>query len=158
VPQEEHRTSPLQNEVVNICKEIIRVYTKSHTVPINTICRVTDCQSRCYIQLTTGLGLFKIVLKPNLLHYTPQRQRRLGERRYSSHSFSASALDGGEWSGSRPGRALAPGDMTAGTHWTGGWLGPRADLDTEATRKILSPLPGMERRSPGRPARSQTLY
>jgi hypothetical protein len=30
----------------------------------------------------------------------------VGERRYSSYSFS---LDGGEWSASRPGRALAPG-------------------------------------------------
>jgi hypothetical protein len=29
-------------------------------------------------------------------------------RRYSSYSFSTSALDGGEWSASRPGRALAP--------------------------------------------------
>jgi hypothetical protein len=28
---------------------------------------------------------------------------------YSSYSFSISALDGGEWSASRPGRALAPG-------------------------------------------------
>jgi hypothetical protein len=36
--------------------------------------------------------------------------------------------------------------------------GPRASLDTEATRKIFSPLPGIEPRSPGRPARSQTLY
>jgi hypothetical protein len=35
--------------------------------------------------------------------------RRFGERRYSSYSFSTSALDGGEWSASRPGRALAPG-------------------------------------------------
>jgi hypothetical protein len=32
-----------------------------------------------------------------------------GERRYSSYSFSTSALDGGQWSASRPGRALAPG-------------------------------------------------
>jgi hypothetical protein len=32
----------------------------------------------------------------------------LGERRYSSYSFSTSALDEGEWSASRPGRALAP--------------------------------------------------
>jgi hypothetical protein len=31
------------------------------------------------------------------------------ETRYSSYSFSTSALDGGEWSASRPGRALAPG-------------------------------------------------
>jgi hypothetical protein len=38
--------------------------------------------------------------------YTPWR--RLGERRYSSYSFTTSALDGGEWSASRPGRALPP--------------------------------------------------
>jgi hypothetical protein len=45
-------------------------------------------------------------LKLKLTHYT--LRRRLGERRYSSYSFSTSALDGGEWSASRPGRALAP--------------------------------------------------
>jgi hypothetical protein len=32
-----------------------------------------------------------------------------GERRYSSYSFLTSALDGGEWSASCPGRALPPG-------------------------------------------------
>jgi hypothetical protein len=32
-----------------------------------------------------------------------------GETRYSSYSFMTSALDGGEWSASRPGRALPPG-------------------------------------------------
>jgi hypothetical protein len=31
-----------------------------------------------------------------------------GERRHRSYSFSTSALDGGEWSASRPGRALVP--------------------------------------------------
>jgi hypothetical protein len=30
------------------------------------------------------------------------------ERKYSSYSFSTAALDEGEWSTSRPGRALAP--------------------------------------------------
>jgi hypothetical protein len=39
--------------------------------------------------------------------YTPWR--RLGERRYSSYSFTTSALDGGEWPASCPGRALPPG-------------------------------------------------
>jgi hypothetical protein len=29
-----------------------------------------------------------------------------GERKYSSYSFTTSALDGGEWSASRPERAL----------------------------------------------------
>jgi hypothetical protein len=32
-----------------------------------------------------------------------------GERRYSSYSYLTSALDGGEWSASCPGRALPPG-------------------------------------------------
>jgi hypothetical protein len=32
-----------------------------------------------------------------------------GEKRYSSYSFTTSALDEGEWSVSRPGRALPPG-------------------------------------------------
>jgi len=41
------------------------------------------------------------------------------ERRYSSYSFSTSALEGGKWSASRPGRALPPG-----THCTVGWVGP----------------------------------
>jgi hypothetical protein len=53
---------------------------------------------------------------------------------------------------------LYPGERTPGTHCTGGWVGPRAGLDTVATGKILLPLPGLEPRSPGRPARSQTLY
>jgi hypothetical protein len=54
--------------------------------------------------------------------------------------------------------ALYPGERTPGTHWTGGWVDPRAGLDTEARGKILFPLPGIEPRSPGRPADSQTLY
>jgi hypothetical protein len=33
----------------------------------------------------------------------------LGERRYSSYSFLTSALEGCEWSASRPGHALPPG-------------------------------------------------
>jgi hypothetical protein len=33
----------------------------------------------------------------------------MGGRRYSSYSYLTSALDGGEWSASRPGRALPPG-------------------------------------------------
>jgi hypothetical protein len=45
-----------------------------------------------------------------------------GERRYSSYSFSTSALDGGEWPALRPGRALPPGKgppvpIGQGTGW-----------------------------------------
>jgi hypothetical protein len=76
----------------------------------------------------------------------------------SPYSFSISELDGGEWSASRPGRSLAPGKGLPGTHCTGGWLGPRAGLDTKTRGKILLPLLGIEPRSLGRQARSQTLY
>jgi hypothetical protein len=36
-------------------------------------------------------------------------EAHLGERRYSSYSFLTSALEGGEWSASRPSCALPPG-------------------------------------------------
>jgi hypothetical protein len=33
--------------------------------------------------------------------------------------------------------ALKPGERTHVTHWTGGWVGSRAGLDTELRGKIL---------------------
>jgi hypothetical protein len=59
------------------------------------------------------------------------------EKRHSSYSFSTSALDGGEWSASRPGCTSSPEERTPGTHCTGGWVGSRAGLDTEVRGKIL---------------------
>jgi hypothetical protein len=47
------------------------------------------------------------------------------------------------------------GERTPGTHCTGGWVGPRAGLDTEARGKILCLCRGW---NPDRPVRSQTLY
>jgi hypothetical protein len=65
-----------------------------------------------------------------------------GERMYSSYTFTTSALGRGEWSASRPGRDFTLGERTPGTHCTGGWVGPRAGLDTEARGKILCPYRG----------------
>jgi hypothetical protein len=48
-----------------------------------------------------------------------------------------SALDGGEWSASRPGR-FTPREIAPGTHWIGGWVGPRAVQDAVVKRKIPS--------------------
>jgi hypothetical protein len=60
------------------------------------------------------------------------------EWRYSStHSFT-SALGGGEWSASRPGR-FTPTERAPGTHWIGARMGPRAVLDAVVKRKIPSP-------------------
>jgi hypothetical protein len=52
----------------------------------------------------THLHRSEIISKAVPLHAT----KALEERRYSSYSFLTSALDGGEWSASRPDRALAP--------------------------------------------------
>jgi hypothetical protein len=68
------------------------------------------------------------ILKLKLSHYMTWRCL---ERKYSSYSFSTSALEGGEWSASRPCSALAPGNGPPGTHCTRGWVGPRTGLDTD---------------------------
>jgi hypothetical protein len=64
------------------------------------------------------------------------------------HAFLTSALDGGEWSASCPGR-YTPGERASGAHWIGGLVGPRTGLDEEKKRKILL-LPGFELRPLGR--------
>jgi hypothetical protein len=68
------------------------------------------------------------------------------------HIFLTSALVGGEWSTSRPGR-FTPGERAPGTHWIGGWVDLRAVLDDLEKRKFLT-LSGLELRSLSRPARS----
>jgi hypothetical protein len=49
-----------------------------------------------------------------------------------------STLDGGEWTGSRPCR-FTPREREPGTHWIGGWVGPRTVLDAVVKRTISSP-------------------
>jgi hypothetical protein len=71
----------------------------------------------------------------------------LGEWRYSyTHSLTL-ALDGGEWSASRPGR-FTPRERAPGTHWIGGWVGPRAVVDAMVKRKIPSPRRESNPRTP----------
>jgi hypothetical protein len=71
----------------------------------------------------------------------------LGEWRYISTHSLTSALDGGEWSASRPGR-FTPSERDPGTHWIGGWVGPRAVLDAVVKRKISSPRRESNPRTP----------
>jgi hypothetical protein len=58
------------------------------------------------------------------------------ERRYSSYSFLDFAVDGVSGQRHAP-AALYPLEITPGTHWTGGWVGPRAGLDTDCTAEIF---------------------
>jgi hypothetical protein len=72
------------------------------------------------------------------------------------HIFFTSPLDGDYLSASRPGR-FTLGGRTPRTHWLGGWVDPRDDLDGVEKRKVLI-LSGLESRSVDQPARSQLLY
>jgi hypothetical protein len=67
--------------------------------------------------------------------------------------FLTSALDGGEWSASRPWH-FTTGERTLDTDWIGGWVDPRAGMDAVEKRKILQ----CRAWNPGRPARSPSLY
>jgi hypothetical protein len=52
--------------------------------------------------------------------------------------FLTSALDWSEWSASHP-RHFTPRETAPCTHWVGGWVGPRASLDTMEKRRISCP-------------------
>jgi hypothetical protein len=58
-----------------------------------------------------------------------------------------SALDGGEWYASRPGR-FTPRERTPGTYLIGGLVGPRAVLDAVVKRKISIPRRESNPRTP----------
>jgi hypothetical protein len=65
---------------------------------------------------------------------------------YSTHSLT-SALDGGEWSASRPDR-FTPRERAPDTHFIGGYVDPRAVPDAVVKRKIPSPR---RKSNPGTP-------
>jgi hypothetical protein len=63
------------------------------------------------------------------------------------HAFWTSALEGDEWSASRPVR-FSSGERAPGTHWIGDWVGPRTVLDAVVKRKIPSPRRESKPRTP----------
>jgi hypothetical protein len=81
----------------------------------------------------------KVKVKLSLcFNRAPRHEGALGEWMYSSTHSLTSALDGGEWLASRPGRFI-PRERAPDTHWIEGWVGPRAVLDAVVKRKIPSP-------------------
>jgi hypothetical protein len=78
-----------------------------------------------------------------------------GKRRHSSYSFSASALDRGEWWASHPGRALPPGrGPLVPTEQEAGWA-PEPVWTQRLEEKSSAPVGD---RTSGRPVRSQSQY
>jgi hypothetical protein len=76
-----------------------------------------------------------------------------GGSRYITPAFLTSALDGGEWSASRPCR-FPLWERVPGIHWIEGWVSPRAGPDAVEKRKILH----CRESNPGRLVRSPLLY
>jgi hypothetical protein len=67
-------------------------------------------------------------------------EARLGDRRYSSYSFLTSALGGGEWSASRPGRALPPGkEPPVPTVQEAGWAPDSNTVQRIVEEKLFCP-------------------
>jgi hypothetical protein len=91
-----------------------------------------------------------VKVKVKQSRYTPWR--RLGGEEYSSYLFTTSALEGVSGQRHVP-AALYPRYPLYRTLG-----GPQSRSGHRGYRKNPLPLPGIEPRSPGRPARSQTLY
>jgi hypothetical protein len=102
-----------------------------------------------YLSRKEPPGLLGCSSKAVPLH-TMQRLRG-GTYIDSSYPFLTSAQDVGEWWSSGPSRALSQGEHP-GTHWIGGWVGLRTDLNTEDKSFISWGS------NPGRPVCSQSLY
>jgi hypothetical protein len=77
------------------------------------------------------------IVKSKSYHRAPHHEGVWGSGGIApTHSLTLS-LDGGEWSALRPG-CFIPKEKAPGTHWIGGWVGPRAVLDAVVKRKIPS--------------------
>jgi hypothetical protein len=68
--------------------------------------------------------------------------------------FLTTAIDGTEWSASRP-YCFNPGEtpLPPGTHWVGGWVGVRASLDVMKDKSF-----SCRESNPGRLSSSPSLY
>jgi hypothetical protein len=92
------------------------------------------------LKVENGLNWVSIKVKLSpcfFLNWAPRHEGVLWEWRYSCTHSLTSALDGGEWSASRS-SGFTPRERVSDTHWIGGWVGPRAVLDTVVKKKIPS--------------------
>jgi hypothetical protein len=95
-----------------------------------------------------NFGAYRTIITPTLYYkskfvpvlffnWAPRHGGLMGEWRYSSTHSLTSTLDIDEWSASRPDR-FTPRERSPGTHWIGGWMGPRAVLVAVVKEKFPS--------------------
>jgi hypothetical protein len=78
--------------------------------------------------------MFKNIVKVKVSRYMPWR--RLGGEEVKLLLILNLGTRWGWVVSVTPRQRFTPGEITPGTHWRGGWVGPRAGLDAEARRKI----------------------
>jgi hypothetical protein len=141
-----HRTLTAKN---GVCKRISLSNQKSghmfwewHLTYVIWLGMTSDC---CGDRGHMTMHFVQKVKLSLCFNWVPRHEDVLGEWKYSS-TPSLTALDGGEWSVSRPGR-FTPREGGLGTHWTRGWVGLRAGLDTVVKRIFSSPCRDSNSRS-----------
>jgi hypothetical protein len=91
-----------------------------------------------YLELDSSRIRIQVKVKLSLCLTKHHAMKTYWEWRYSSTHSLTSALDGGEWSASHPGRFI-PRERAARTHSIGGWVSPKSCLDTVSKGKFPSP-------------------
>jgi hypothetical protein len=116
----DYEPPPNLRDITSVCSgqgETCAVFSSCITVLSSNYCAdaYTVIESRGWV-VSVSVCCEKVKVKPS--RYTPWR--RLGERIYSSYSFTTSTLDGVSGQHHAP-AAFYPRGRTPGTHWTGGW-------------------------------------
>jgi hypothetical protein len=116
-----------------VCKHI---YTQS-TIAVSLIF-ISEILSNAKKEKAqqTRRGPFNAIHVYNVVHNTLLYGAPCYEGVLESGDIELPVLDAGGWSASCPG-CFTPRQPC--TNWTGGWMGPRASLDTVKNRKISCP-------------------
>jgi hypothetical protein len=143
-----HTTVILQGTLSKPCASsvyLLRIQVLPFSVKCHTVSKHTILNRTAKLMLHTDhsrLNHRKVKVQlPCAFNWVPRHKGVLREWRYSSTHSLISALDEGEWSASRPGH-FTPRKTAPVTHWIGGWVCPRAGLDSVVKRKIPSPCRG----------------
>jgi hypothetical protein len=104
-----------------VCPSICYLLSK-HFVKAKGIVHI---RSADWHEILCGLKTFCVVL---MLDSWSSCHEGVWESGCLAPPFLASAVDGGEWSASRPSH-FTPGKNAPGTHWLGGWRGSSAYLN-----------------------------